>query len=353
MNPFRILLPDTPLDNLSIERSISKDRLDYRVFHETDPRAVPDEEWASCDAMLIWHLMKLPEGTINKLRNCKMIIRVGVGYDNIDVGACNRNGIPLCNIPNYGTTEVADHALALMLYLVRGIGTYEAQLRMDLVQGFVAPGAPVVRRIRGATLGAIGMGRIGTAIARRAQGFDMKVVYYDPYLPEGHELGLGIRRVKTKEELLEQADIVSIHVPLSKATEKIVGRAELARMRQGSILINIARGRLVDIDAVYEALKSGHLGAAGLDVIPEEPPRSGSPLLEAWQAREEWIKGRFILTPHAAYYSEAGHRDIRTFATEMLLDYLERGDLRNNVNPDWRKAEATRPAKAVAEEVAP
>jgi D-3-phosphoglycerate dehydrogenase len=195
------------------------------------------------------------------------------------------------------------------------------------------------------------MGRIGTAVARRAQGFDMKVVYYDPYLPEGHELGLGVERVKTKEELLERADVVSIHVPLSKATEKIVGRPELARMRQGAILINIARGRLVDVDAVYEALKSGHLGAAGLDVIPEEPPTSGSRLLEAWQAGEEWIKGRFILTPHAAYYSEAGHHDIRTFATEILLDYLEKGHLRNNVNPDWRKGAADRQAKAMAEEL--
>lgn len=335
MTVYKVLIPDAHLDNLDIEKSISKDKLQYVVFREKNPESIPDSEWRSCDAIMVWHHMKLTAAVIAKLERCRMIVRVGVGFDNVDIAACSRRGIPVSNVPNYGTTEVADHALALLLYLVRGLGTYEKQLRNDLVRGFVAEGAPVVRRIRGATFGAIGMGRIGTAIARRAQSFDMKVVYFDPLVPEGHELGLGMERVATKQELLQRADIVSLHTPLSALNRNTIGANELAAMKKDSILLNIARGGLVDIDAVHAALRSGHLAAAGLDVLPIEPPQADHPLLKAWKDEEPWLQGRFVLTPHAAFYSDAGYVDTRVFSTEIVLDYLFENRLRNNVNPDW------------------
>ncbi|RRD22348.1 C-terminal binding protein [Brucellaceae bacterium VT-16-1752] len=336
MSKYRVLIPDAHLNDQLVEKSISGETLEYRVYQEKDPAAIPDEEWRSCDAIQVWHKMKLTADVIAKLDRCKLIVRVGVGYDNVDVVACARKGIPVSNVPNYGTTEVADHALALLLYLVRGIGTYERQLRVDPVGGFLAEGVPVVRRIRGATFGAIGLGRIGTAVARRAQGFDMKVIYYDPYVSEGHELGLGIERVKTVEELYARADIVSLHTPLSQETRNYISTKQLAEMKKGSILLNIARGGLVDIDAVYEALKSGHLKAAGLDVLPVEPPHPDHPLISAWRNNEPWIAGRVAITPHAAFFSEAGYIDTRVFSTEIVLDFLLRNQLRNNVNPGWR-----------------
>lgn len=335
MSALKILVPDAHLRDLDVERGVSGNRLDYIVYDETDPAAIPDEIWRSCDAVLVWHRMKITADVVAKLDRCRLIVRVGVGFDNVDGAACRARGIPLSNVPNYGTTEVADHALALLLHLVRGLGTYEARLKADPVAGFVAEDVPVVRRIRGATFGAIGMGRIGTAVARRAAAFDMKVIYIDPYQPEGHDLGLGLERVRTQEELLRRSDIVSLHVPLSDATRNLMGPAQFAAMKPGSIFINIARGGLVDVDALHDALKSGHLAAAGLDVLPKEPPMPAPALIEAWRGNASWLAGRFIVTPHAAFYSEAGYHDMRTFSAEILLEFLFEGRLRNNVNPGW------------------
>lgn len=335
MTALKILVPDAHLRDLDVERGISGDRLDYIVFDETDPGAIPDEIWRRCDAILVWHRMKITADVVAKLDRCRLIVRVGVGFDNVDGAACRARGIPLSNVPNYGTTEVADHALAMLLHLVRGLGSYEARLKADPVAGFVAENVPVVRRIRGATFGAIGMGRIGTAIARRAAAFDMKVIYVDPYQPEGHDLGLGIERIRTQEELLRRADIVSLHVPLSEATRNLMGAAQFAAMKPGSIFINIARGGLVDVDALHDALKSGHIAAAGLDVLPKEPPMPAPALIEAWRSNAPWLAGRLVVTPHAAFYSEAGYLDMRTFSAEILLEFLFEGRLRNNVNPGW------------------
>ncbi len=328
---YKILVPDAHRRDLDIERAVTGDLMDYMVHDETDPATIPDAEWRSCDAVLIWHRMKLDAGVVSKLDNCKLVVRVGVGFDNVDVAACKKRGITVSNVPNYGTTEVADHAIALMLYLVRGLGSYERRLRADPAAGFVAEDVPVVRRIRGTTFGAIGMGRIGTAVVRRAAAHDMTPIYYDPYLPEGHELGVGVERVGSLEELLSRSDVVSLHTPLDETTKGMVDDDFLAAMKQGAVLINIARGGLVDIDAVERALRSGRLEAVGLDVLPVEPPVPAPALIEAWRNDEGWIAGRFIVTPHAAFYSEAGYVDMRTFSAEILLDRLIHGRIRNDV----------------------
>ncbi len=135
-------------------------------------------------------ITQITRDVVNRLARCRMIIRVDVGFDNVDTAACRERGIPVSNVPNYGTFEVADHAIAMLLYLARGLGSYEARLKADPERGFVAENVPVVRRLRGLR-GSIGMGRIGTAIARRAAAHDMRVIYHDPFVPEGHELGLG------------------------------------------------------------------------------------------------------------------------------------------------------------------
>ncbi|MBC5767241.1 C-terminal binding protein [Ramlibacter albus] len=337
MKRFQVLVPDAHLRDLDIERGITGDKVDYLVYDETDPAAIPDTVWRSCDAVLVWHRMKITSDVVAKLDKCRLIVRVGVGFDNVDGAACRERGIPLSNVPNYGTTEVADHALAMLLHLVRGLGSYEARMKADPVGGFVAENVPVVRRLRGLTFGAVGMGRIGTAVARRAAAFDLKVLYVDPYLPEGHELGLGIERVRTLDEVLARADIVSLHVPLNDETRRMMGAQQFRKMKRGSIFLNIARGGLVDVDALHDALRDGHIDAAGLDVLPQEPPDPKSPLIDAWRNNEPWLAGRLVLSPHAAFYSAAGYTDMRTFSAEILLEYLQGGRLRNNVNPGWDK----------------
>lgn len=337
MPTFKILVPDAHLRDLSIESAVSGDQFEYLIYDETNPAGIPQQHWRECDGILVWHRMRITPDTVAMLDNCKLIVRVGVGFDNVDVDACRKAGIAVSNVPNYGTTEVADHAIAMLLYLTRGLGTYEKRLKADPVKGFVAEGAPVVRRLRGLTFGAIGLGRIGTAVARRAAAFDMNIVYYDPYLPEGHELGIGYKRAHTLEDLLTASDIVSLHVPLSTETRAMINDNLLAQFRDNSIFINIARGGLVDIDALYRALQSGKLAAAGLDVLPVEPPSPCPSLIDAWRNEEEWLAGRFIVSPHAAFYSEAGYVDMRTFSAEIMMDFLLRNKVRNNVNPGWEQ----------------
>jgi len=342
MPPLKILVPDAHLRDLDIERGVTGDQFTYEIYDETDPAAIPEAAWRGCDAILVWHRLRITPAVVSLLDRCRMIVRVGVGFDNVDTKACAARGIPVSNVPNYGTTEVADHALALLLYLVRGIGSYQDRLRADPVAGFVAENVPVVRRIRGSTFGAIGMGRIGTAVARRASGFDMNVIYFDPYVPEGHDLGLGLERVNSLEALLARADVVSLHVPLSDETRNLMNAERLGQMKPGGILINIARGGLVDVDAVEQALRSNHLSAVALDVLPKEPPIPLPSLLKAWQAGEPWLAGRFAVTPHAAFYSEAGYVDMRTFSAEIIVGYFNGGRLRNNVNPEWQRHGAAR-----------
>lgn len=336
MKQFKVLVPDVQFPDLDIERGVTGHAVAYQIFHETQADRIPDEEWRSCDAVLVWHRMKIDAAVVAKLDKCKMIVRVGVGFDNVDVAACSRRGIPVSNVPNYGTTEVADHALALLLSLVRGIDGYQARLRLNLQEGFVAENAPVVRRIRGRTFGAVGMGRIGTAIARRAQAFDMRVIFFDPYLSEGSDLALGYERVRSLPELLQRSDIVSLHTPLNAETRSMINANAFEYMKENAILINIARGGLVDLDALHDALRANKLAAAGLDVLPQEPPSATSPLLAAWQESESWLDGRLAITPHAAFYSEAGYIDMRTFSAETLKAWLLDNTLRNNVNPDWK-----------------
>ncbi|MCV9910239.1 C-terminal binding protein [Brucella sp. HL-2] len=335
MPSFKILVPDVHLRDLSIESAVSGEHFEYLIYDATDPASIPEKHWRECDGILVWHRMRIAPDTVKLLDNCRLIVRVGVGFDNVDVDACRNAGIAVANVPNYGTTEVADHAIAMLLYLTRGLGTYEKRLRADPVGGFVAENAPVVRRIRGLTFGAIGLGRIGTAITRRAAALDMKVAFYDPFLPEGHELGIGFVRKQSIEELVASSDVVSLHVPLNSDTRSIINETLLAHFRDDSILINIARGGLIDIDALYKALKSDKLGAVGLDVLPVEPPSPSPALLEAWRNDEDWLAGRFIISPHAAFYSEAGYVDMRTFSAEIMMDFLLRKKVRNNVNPGW------------------
>lgn len=335
MRVFKILAPDAHAMDMALERAVSGDRFEYEPFQETDPRRIPPASWARADGILVRHRMPVAGDIVPRLERCRVIVRVGVGFDNVDIDACRKRGIPVCNVPNYGTTDVADHALALFLALAKGIGAYERRLRDDPARAFESAEINVVRRIRGTTFGAVGLGRIGTAVARRAAAFDMGVVFYDPYLPEGHDLAVGYRRADTLRELLEVSDVVSLHVPLTDETRGMIGAKELASTKRGAILINIARGGLIDLDALHAALRSGHLSAAGLDVLPSEPPDMRHPLLDAWLKRDPWIEGRLAITPHSAFFSRDSADDMRRFAVEIMVSYLEQGRLRNNVNPGW------------------
>jgi D-3-phosphoglycerate dehydrogenase len=330
------------MDAGDVAMSIAGDRFAFVVLDAHDVAQIPMRAWGACDAILVRNRIKIDQAVVAKLAKCQLIVRVGVGFDNIDLSACTARGIPVCNVPNYGTTEIADHTIGLLLYLVRGIGIYEERLRADLAANYVAHGAPVIRRLRGLTFGAVGMGRTGTAAARRAAALDMRIAYYDPLLPEGHELGVGVGRARSLSQLLAMSDIVSLHAPLNEQTHKMMNADRLSEMRHGAILINVARGKLVDLDAIHDALRSGQLGAAALDVLPDEPPDPSAELFQAWLKREPWLAGRLALTPHAAFYSEDACQDRRLLSAGMVRDFFERALVRNCVNGGWERFASAR-----------
>ncbi|MFO0293544.1 MAG: C-terminal binding protein [Rhodospirillales bacterium] len=266
--------------------------------------------------------------------NVRCVLRSGVGYDTIDGAAWGARGIPVFNVPDYGTSEVADHAIALMLALTRGTAAYHDAMRRDPRKNWTYTVAPTVRRLRTSVFGVLGLGRIGLAAARRAQGFGMDVVFYDPYQPSGFELATGLKRARSLEDLLKVADVVSVHTPLSDETTGLLGAKAFAAAKPGLIVINTARGPVVDLDALYDALRSGRVAAAGLDVLPKEPADPEHKLIRAFLDREEWLEGRFTLSPHAAFYSPAANDDLRRKTIETVLEHLETGALANCVNRD-------------------
>ena len=304
----------------------------------TDPDyRLSNDRAAAADALINCSATHLLPANLDAFSKVKIVVREGVGYDNLDLEGWGARGIPVCNVPDYGTTEVADHALALMLALTRGTNTYDRLLHSDPAHGWSFSRAPLVRRLRGATFGVVGLGRIGLAAARRAAAFDMRVVFYDPHLSNGVELSTGYERVHSLNELMAISDILSLHAPRSAETIGMIDAAALAAAKPGLILINTARGPIVDLDALYDAMRDGRVAGAGLDVLPAEPADRSQKLIAAWAANEPWIEGRLVLSPHAAFYSPDAMNDMQRKAVECILTYVNEGRLTNCVNREFLK----------------
>jgi C-terminal binding protein len=272
------------------------------------------------DAILLFHdVSRMSDATFAKAPICKVIVRAGVGYNNVDLVAAGARGIAVCNVPDYGTEEVADHAILLLLAVTRHLRIQDDSMRSgtwDYLTGRATP------RLRGKTLGLVGCGRIGSATALRAKAFGLDVVFYDPYVPAGLEKALGVRREFRLEPLLEQSDFVSLHCFLDARSHHLIDAKALARMRPGSILINTARGPVVDQEALISALESGHLLGAGIDVFEREP-------LDDDRLRHH---PNVVLTPHSAFYSIEGFVELRTKAAEEIRRVLLGEPPRNLVN---------------------
>ena len=336
---WRVLTPDAQYaDDATIEKTAAGDAFRFHVLRERVAQRIPSDLIERADALLVWHEVAIDAALIRRLRNCRIIVRAGVGFDHIDLRAAGEAGIPVCNTPDYGTSEVADHAIALWLALRRGITLYDARVRADPHGGFVPFDAPLVRRVRGTRFGIVGLGRIGTATALRARAFGCRVMVYDPYLPRGQEIALGVERVDTLEALLRACDALSLHAPLTAETRAVINTETLAQMPAHAVLINTARGALVDVDAVCEALRTDKLAGAALDVLPEEPADPQSPIIRAATGEASWLAGRLLLSPHAAWYSPESQGDARRLSTETLVTYLRHGQLRNCVNAEYLRA---------------
>lgn len=334
--PLTLLYPDSRSDALDLEQQVFGDGTTFlnprkKSFDEIDLAA-----WQTCDGIVVARI-QMNATVVPHLKKCRIIVRNGVGYDNVDLKLCGEAGIAVCNVPDYGTTEVADTAIAMMLAFARGTAIYDASLRENPTANWTHTHNVTARRLRGATYGVIGMGRIGTASALRARAFGMNVVFYDPQLSIGAELSFGFTRAAKLEDLLKVADVITIHAPLTDETNKMINADAVSKMKPGAYLISTARGPICDTGALLEGLKSNRLLAVGLDVLPSEPATLDDPLVKAWQANEPWIKGRVLMGPHSGFYSPDSLVDLRTKAAETARLYLKENKLINCVNAEFLK----------------
>ncbi len=293
-----------------------------------------DANCAAADGLMLFRQF-LTAADLARFTRLRAVVRMGVGYDRIDRSAAAARGVLVCNVPDYGTTEVADHAIALAMALRRGLLLHHDAQRRDPPAPWRGADSPLLRRTGAQTFGVVGLGRIGTAVALRAKALGFRVAFYDPNLRNGSELAIGVARALSLQNLMRQADVLSIHVPLTPETRGLIGAAELAWLPPDAVVVNTARGPVLDVDALADALRDGRVAGAGLDVLPIEPPVEPVPeLLRAYRAREAWVEGRLIITPHSAYLTPEAHWDIRVKSAETMQAALMTNHPQNVITPE-------------------
>ena len=296
------------LDPLGVELGV------YRAA--TEDEAI--EAGRGADALLVEYA-PITGRVIAALDRCRLIVRFGVGYNNVDVAAATERRIHVCNVPDFGPDEIADHAFLLLLAAARKL----VPMANDVQRGIwdVNRYKPIAR-LGGQTVGIIGLGRTGSRVAARARAFGMQVLAYHPNRPPAYFAEHGARSVEL-DELLGAADFVSIQAALNAQTQHLIGERELGMMKPSAILVNTARGGIVDGSALARALKEGRIAGAAIDVVEREPIPPDDPLLGIPTC---------LITPHAAFYSDESVRDLKTLAAEEVARLLRDEPLRCPVN---------------------
>jgi D-3-phosphoglycerate dehydrogenase len=267
---------------------------------------------------LIVQWAPITQSVIRNLSTCKVIVRYGIGIDNIDLAAARSHGIAVCNVPNYCIDEVADHTFALAMSLSRQLPQIDRQVRQGVWK--IVPPRPMLAS-RQMTFVTIGCGRIARAVLKRARECKFNLATCDPYLPAGTELPEDIRNLDMNTAL-KTADILSLHLPLSKDTHHIMNAATFSKMRPTSLLVNTARGGLVDTIALASALENGQIAAAALDVFEREPLQEIHPLRKCVNA---------VLTSHVSWYSELSAQELQRMAAEEAVRAIHGEPLQNRV----------------------
>jgi D-3-phosphoglycerate dehydrogenase len=271
------------------------------------------------DALLVTYA-KINADMIREMKKCKIISRFGIGVDNVDIEAATRAGIVVTKVPDYCIDEVSDHAMALLLSLVRKIPFSSARAHAGRWE---MPAVTPIHRLRGTVLGLVGFGRIPQLVAPKAKAFGMRVVAYDPYVPQAVMDLAGVGQVEFAE-LLKISDYISIHSPLLPETHHLFSTDVFRQMKPGALIVNTSRGPVVDEAALAAALDAKQIAGAALDVLEQEPPVS-SPLFG---------RDNVILTPHTSFYSVESLEELQTKAAEEVVRVLSGQPPRNPVNPE-------------------
>jgi len=316
----------------SVEMPILKDVATVAFCDAQSTSEIHEKVLNEAVGAMLYHHITLSKEDLKKFKALRVVVRLGTGMDNVDVKAAGELGIAVCNVPGCGVEEVADSTLCMILNLYRRTFWLANMVREGKkVTGpeSLAEAAQGSARIRGDTLGIVGLGRVGTAVALRAKVFGFNVIFYDPYLPDGIEKSLGITRVYTLQDLLFQSDCVTLHCSLNEHNHHLINDYTIKQMRPGAFLVNTARGGLVDEQALAAALKDGRIRAAALDVHENEPfSYATSPLKDC---------PNVICTPHSAFYSDQSVTELREMAAgEIRRAVVGRipDSLRNCVNKE-------------------
>lgn len=307
----RVLYSDNDYPDIDLERELfGRHGIDVIVAQcRTEDEVIAAAQ--GCFGILVQYA-PITARVVAALPEVGIVSRIGAGYDTIDTEACARHGVWVANSPDYGVGEVATHALALGLALTRNI----VACHRDIAAGnwhYLSSGP--LTRPRELTLGIVGLGRIGKRMAQISRDVFRRVVAYDPYLIDG-DFPVFVERVHTLDALARAAEVVSLHTPLTSETRGMIDAAFFAAMRRGGYVVNTARGAIVDVPSLVDALDSGHVAGAGLDVLPVEPVPRDSRLLG---------HPRVVLTPHSAFYSVEGEQELRRKAAQNLATWLAKG----------------------------
>lgn len=322
---FKVVITDYDYGDVEIERSILAEVGAEVVALQAKSESELFEAVADCDAVMNQYA-RVGASTIARMGRCKVIARYGVGVDIVDVDAATARGIPVTNVRDYCTEEVADHAIALWLSLVRNLDVYNRATHRG--EWSWQSGRPV-HRTRGRTMGIVSFGKIGRAIASRAAAFGVELVVFDPYLEAADVAAAGARKVE-KDELLRVSDYICMQAPMTPETRHFLSAREFAQMKRGVVIVNTGRGPTIDNRALYDAITSGTVAGAGLDDPEEEPAKRAS-----WNPADNPLFSlpNVLVTPHSAYYSEESIRAAREIAASEVARVLSGRPPLNPVNP--------------------
>ncbi len=281
--------------------------------------AALQEALQAADGMIVRSGTRVTAQLLDNPGKLRAIVRAGVGVDNIDVAAATRKGIVVMNTPGGNTVSTAEHTITLLMALARHIPAADASMRAGKWERAKLVGT----QLAGKTLGVVGLGRVGREVARRATGLDMKVIGFDPFFSPDFAGKLGIETAVDLNGLLPRVDFLTVHTSLSPETTNLIGAAQIARMKKGTRLLNCARGGIINEAALVDALKSGHLAGAAMDVFVEEPPPPDHPLLKL---------ANVVLTPHLGASTTEAQETVALEAAQLLIDYLTKGAVQYAVN---------------------
>ena len=320
MKKFRVVLTDYMYETIQPFYDVYNqyEDIEFVPLQLTEKRDILREtEFA--DAVMV-HFDQIDKDVISNLKNCRIIARSAVGYDNIDLDAASAAKIPVTNVPDYCVEEVSNHTLMKILKSAKKFNQLEANVKKGLWGDFAI--AKPIHAVRGQTLGLLGCGRIARCLAVKAQVFGIKVIAYDPYIKPEAVKDFGVTLV-SREELLAQSDFISMHLLLNEDTRKSINADFFKKMKNSAIFVNTARGGLVDEDALIEALRTGEIAGAALDVLTEEGIDKDAPLQKF---------DNVIITPHAAWYSEQAFYTLLTSAAQEVVRALHGEPVKNQVN---------------------